>query len=122
MWGSRRFTRYARTLPAPLRFSFMMNDSDWPTVAVKLNAAEASKIAEVLRNLAGLIDADDPEGLRDANGQRADEYLLTDMQFRLLRRRPLYNRDDRAEVASNLRIISARVEGQLPGEAPEIGC
>lgn len=99
-----------------------MNDSDWPTVAVKLNAAEASKIAEVLRNLAGLIDADDPEGLRDANGQRADEYLLTDMQFRLLRRRPLYNRDDRAEVASNLRIISARVEGQLPGEAPEIGC
>ena len=96
------------------------DDSDWPMLAVKLNAWEASKVAEVLMNLAALIDADDPDGLRNAYGQRADQHLLTDTQFVMLCH-PAYRSDERAEVASYLRRISARVEGQLPDEAPEVG-
>jgi hypothetical protein len=97
-----------------------MDDSDWPMLAVKLNAWEASKVAEILMNLAALIDADDPDGLRDAYAQRADQHLLTDTQFVMLRH-PAYRSDERAEVASYLRRISASVEGQLPDEAPEVG-
>jgi hypothetical protein len=107
-------------MAVPLRFSPVMDDSDWPMLAIKLNAWEASKVAEVLMSLAALIDADDPDGLRDAYGQRADQHLLTDTQFVMLCH-PAYRSDERAEVASYLRRISARVEGQLPDEAPEVG-
>jgi hypothetical protein len=98
----------------------MTNDTDWPMLKVQLNAWEASKTAEILTNLAALIDANDPDGLRDAYGRRADEHLLPDLQFMLLKY-PLYNKGDRAEVAADLRRISARIEGQLPPDAPEIG-
>jgi len=96
------------------------DDSSWPVVDIKLDAAEASKVAEVLANLAALIDADDPAGLRDAYGQRIDEHLLTDTQFVMLRH-PAYRSDERVEIATYLRVISAKVEGQLPPEAPEVG-
>jgi len=73
--------------------------------------------------LAALIDPDDPDGLRDANGQRNEQlekHLLTDAQFTMLNH-PAYRRDERAEIADYLRVISAKVEGQLPEEAPEVG-
>jgi len=100
-----------------------MNDSRWPMVRIELDAAEASKVAEILLHLAALIDPDDPDGLHDAFGRRSDrleEHLLTDAQFVMLRH-PAYRSDERNEVASYLRIISAKVEGQLPDEAPEVG-
>jgi hypothetical protein len=90
-------------------------------VTIALDAAEASKVAEML-HLAALIDPDDPDGLRDAYGRRSDkleEHLLTDVQFSMLRH-PLYRPDQRAHIASYLRVISAKVEGQLPDEAPEV--
>jgi hypothetical protein len=96
------------------------DDSLWPMVDIKLDAGEASKVAEVLMNLAAMIDADDPDGLRDANDRRIDAHLLTDAQFMMLRH-PAYRSDERVEVATYLRLISAKVEGQLPDEAPEVG-
>jgi hypothetical protein len=105
------------------RYASPVDDSCWPVANIKLDAAEASKVAEVQLHLAALLDPDDPDGLRDANGrrnERLEEHLLTDAQFIMLRR-PAYRRDERAEVAEDLRIISAKVEGQLPGEAPEVG-
>lgn len=92
-------------------------------VSVMLDAEEASKVAEVLLHLAALIDPDDPDGLRDAYGRRSErleEHLLTDTQFMMLRH-PLYRADQRSTIASRLRVISAKIEGQLPDEAPEIG-
>ena len=100
-----------------------MDDSPWPVVNIKLDAAEASKVAEILLHLAALVDPDDPDGLRDAYGQRSEEldrHLLTDGQFMMLRH-PAYRRDERAELAEQLRVISAKVEGQLPDDAPEVG-
>lgn len=100
-----------------------MDDSRWPIVNIKLDAAEASKVVEILEHLAALIDPDDPDGLRDVNGQRnegLEEHLLTDAQFTMLSH-PAYRRDERAEIAEYLRIISAKVDGQLPDEAPEVG-
>jgi hypothetical protein len=100
-----------------------VDDSRWPTVNIELDAAQASKVAEILLHLAALIDPDDPDGLRDAYGQRSgrlEEHGLTDTQFMLLSH-PLYRPDQRADIASNLRIIAAKVEGQLPPEAPEVG-
>jgi hypothetical protein len=97
------------------------DDSSWPMVDIKLDVAEASKIAEVLMNLAALIDPDDPDGLRDAHRERVDQHLLTDTQFMVLRRNRAYRSDERVEVATYLRLISAKVEGQLPDEAPEVG-
>ena len=97
------------------------DDSSWPMLDIKLDAAEASKVAEVLMNLAALIDADDPDGLRDANDRRIDAHLLTDAQFMMLRHPVAYRADERAEIATSLRLISAKVENQLPPEAPEVG-
>lgn len=100
-----------------------MEDSRWPAVKIELDAAEASKVAEILLHLAALIDPDDPDGLRDAysrRNERLEEHLLTDTQFALLRHPP-YRPADRVTIAGNLRVISAKVEGQLPGEAPEVG-
>jgi hypothetical protein len=100
-----------------------MEDSRYPTVSIALDAEEASKIAEILLHLAALIDPDDPDGLRDADGRRSErleENLLTDTQFVMLRH-PLYRADQRSAVASQLRVISAKIEGQLPDEAPEVG-
>lgn len=92
-------------------------------VDIRLDAEEASKVVEILEHLAALIDPDDPDGLRDAYGRRSEkleEHLLTDTQFAMLRH-PFYMRDQRAHTAGRLRIIAAKVEGQLPPEAPEIG-
>ena len=91
-------------------------------VNIELDAAEASKVAEVLLRLAALIDPDDPDGLRDADGRRnkmLEEHLLTDEQFMMLRH-PAYRHDERSDVAGYLRLISAKVEGQLPDDAPEV--
>jgi hypothetical protein len=41
-------------------------------VNIELDAEEASKVAEILLHLAALIDPDDPDGLRDAYGQRSE--------------------------------------------------
>jgi hypothetical protein len=100
-----------------------VDDSDWPVVNIKLNAAEASKVVEILEHLAALIDPDDPDGLRDASGRRNEElekHLLTSPQFEMLRH-PAYRQDERAEIAADLRVIVAKIEGQLPDEAPEVG-
>jgi len=99
-----------------------VDDSRWPVVKIELDAEEASTVAGVLLHLAALIDPDDPEGLRDAHGLRSEgleEHKLTDTQFVMLRH-PLYRQDQRVPIASRLRIISAKIEGQLPGEAPEV--
>lgn len=99
-----------------------MDDSFFPIVSIKLNAAEASRVADILVHLAALIDPDDPDGLRDAYGQRnkgLEAHLLTDTQFVMLHH-PAYRADERAEVAEDLRTISAKIEGQLPDEAPEV--
>jgi hypothetical protein len=92
-------------------------------VNIELEPAEASTVAETLLRLAALIDPDDPDGLRDAFGQRREELerdlLLTGTQFEVLRR-PSYRSDERVEVAEHLREVSAKIEGQLPDEAPEI--
>ncbi len=45
--------------------------------------------------------------------------MLTDTQFTLLRK-PLYMARQRANVGVRLRMISAKIEGQLPPEAPDI--
>lgn len=99
-----------------------MSDSRWPLISIELDAEEAAKVAEILLHLAALIDPDDPDGLRDANGQRnpkLEEHLLTDTQFMMLRH-PLYRQDQRTNIAKRLRIISSKIEGQLPDEAPQI--
>ena len=99
-----------------------MDDSCWPVVNIELNAAEGSKVAEILLHLAALIDPDDPDGLHDACGRQNEilEHLLTEAQFMMLCH-PAYRSDERADIAGYLRIISAKVEGQLPDEAPEVG-
>jgi hypothetical protein len=98
-------------------------DSDWPTVAIELDAAEASKVAEVLVHLAALIDPDGLPGLVNAFGER-DERLnglaLKDGQFRWLSHDPGHASADRAEYAAYLRTIWTKIEDQLPPEAPEI--
>lgn len=103
-----------------------MDKSSWPpvdpVVNIELDVTEASAVVDILRHLAALIDPDDPDGLRDANGQRneaLEAHLLTDAQFVMLHH-PAYRQDDRADIAEYLRIISAKVEGQLPPEAPEV--
>jgi hypothetical protein len=96
-----------------------------PTVCmvnIKLDDTDASKIVEVMLHLAALIDPDDPDGLRDAFGQRdqkLEQYLLTNAQFMMLRH-PAYRDDDRDHVAQHLREIAAKIEGQLPPSAPEV--
>jgi len=100
-----------------------VDDSAYPTVSIELDAQEASKVAEVLLHLAALIDPDDPDALRDPYGRRSErleEHLLTDAQFVMLCH-PAYRADERAVIASSLRVISANIEGQLPDEAPEVG-
>jgi hypothetical protein len=100
-----------------------VDDSRFPAVNIELDTDEASKVVEVLLHLAALIDSDDPDGLRDAYGQRSEaleRHQLTDGQFIMLRH-PAYRADQRTDIASLLRIISAKIEGQLPGEAPEVG-
>jgi hypothetical protein len=92
-------------------------------VNIEFDAAQASKVVEILLHLAALIDPDDPDGLRDAYGrpsERLEEHLLTDTQFSMLRNL-LYRPDERAHIASYLRVICAKAEGQLPPEAPEVG-
>jgi hypothetical protein len=73
--------------------------------------------------LAALIDRDDPDGLCDSRGQRNEDWekqlQLTEGQFAVLRR-PVYSSADRIQVAERLREISAKIEGQLPDEAPRI--
>jgi len=92
------------------------------SVRLELDAADASVAAGILLHLAALIDPDDPDGLRDANGRRStglEQHLLTDTQFCMLHH-PLYRADERADIAERLRVISASIEGQLPDEAPEV--
>jgi hypothetical protein len=98
------------------------DESRYPVVNIALDADESSLVAEILLRLAALIDSNDPDGLRTASGQRSnalEAHMLTDTQFTLLRM-PLYMVSQRANVAARLRIISAKIEGQLPGEAPDI--
>jgi hypothetical protein len=99
-----------------------MDDSLWPVVNIELDAAEASTVVDILRHLAALIDPDDPDGLQDANGRRSEaleKHLLTDAQFEMLHH-PAYRQDDRVDVANELRLTSAKIEGKLPPEAPEV--
>ena len=113
-WG--KFIQYLKDKD---RYASPVDDSRWPVVNIELDPAEALKAAEILLHLAALIDPDDRDGLRDAYGlanERLEEYLLTDAQFSMLRH-PLYRPDQRTDIARCLRIISAKVEGQLPGEA-----
>lgn len=89
---------------------------------ITLDDADASKTAEVLLHLAALIDPDDPDGLRDAFGDPTEalrQHLLTDAQFMMLRH-PAYRDDERSKLAQQLRAIAARIEGQLPPEAPRV--
>jgi hypothetical protein len=98
------------------------DESRYPVVNVALDADEASLVTEILLRLSSLIDSDDPGGLRTAAGKRSnalETQMLTDTQFTLLRR-PLYMASQRANVAARLRVISAKIEGQLPPEAPDI--
>lgn len=94
------------------------------TLDVKLDAMQAWTTAEILLRLAALIDPDDPEGLQDSFGRRHEDWekemRLTDGQFEALRRPVSYRRDQRAEVAEYLRVISATIQGQLPDDMPEI--
>jgi len=88
---------------------------------IELDADEGSTVTAILLRLAALIDPDDPDGLRDASGAASPnlaQHALTDEQFALLRIPP-HRSDQRAAVASRLRIISAKIEGQLAGEAPD---
>jgi hypothetical protein len=99
-----------------------VDDSFLPEISIKLSAAEASEVVDILRHLAALIDPDDPYGLRDARERRSEElekHLLTDMQFVMLRH-PAYREDDRCDVARYMRIIASDIEGQLPDEAPQV--
>ena len=92
------------------------------TVKIELVDTDASKIAEVMLHLAALIEPEDPDGLRDAFGRRNAElerHLLTDTQFMMLRH-PAYRCDERTDVAQQLRMIAAKIEGQLPPETPEV--
>lgn len=115
----------ASSVPVTRRLSaatlLLVNDSRFPIVSVELDADDASAIVAILLRLAALIDLDDPDGLRDASGALSPnmaEHMLTDTQFAMLHS-SLYRPDRRAPVASRLRIISARIEGQLPDEAPD---
>ena len=99
-----------------------MDDSRYPDVDISLDAEEASTVAAILLRLAALIDPTDPDGLRNAHGAASDrlaKHTLTDEQFVMLRK-PLYARIQRNAIATRLRIISAKIEGQLPDEAPEV--
>lgn len=98
------------------------DESRYSVVSIALGADEASLVVEILLRLAALIDSDDPDGLRTASGQRSsvlEAQMLTDTQFALLRN-PLYMASQRANVATRLRIVSAKIEGQLPDDAPDI--
>jgi hypothetical protein len=100
-----------------------MTDSLFPKISIELGAEDASKVVEILINLAALIDPDDPDGVRDAYGQRSaglEEHLISDVQFAMLRH-PLYRADDRTRVAERLHAIAAEIDSQLPPEAPEPG-
>lgn len=109
--GRRPRRRYASTV------------DDWPIVTIKLDAAEASKVAEILVHLAALIDPEGLPGLLNAFGERdghLDEHVLTDTQFKLLSHDPGHQSAERSEVAAYLRTIWTKIEDQLPPEAPEI--
>lgn len=96
---------------------------NWPIVTIKLDAAEASKVAEILVHLAALIDPEGLPGLLNAFGQRderLDQYVLTDAQFKLLSHNPGHQSAERSEVAAYLRTVWIKIEDQLPPEAPEI--
>ncbi len=96
---------------------------NWPIVAIKLDAAEASKVVEILVHLAALIDPGGLPGLLNAFGQRderLDPHALTDTQFKLLSHDPGHQSAERSEVAAYLRTIWTKIEDQLPPEAPEI--
>lgn len=85
---------------------------------------EASTVVQILIQLAALIDPDDPYGLRDTFDRphpQQEALVLKDEQFRLLRA-PAYDGDERAGVAANLRVIAARIYGQLPPDALEPLC
>lgn len=100
-----------------------MDDVDHPSISLKLEPGEASALAAILLRLAALIDPNDPDGLRDAHGklsERLAEHALTNTQFGLLHKPP-YPPSQRDAIAKSLRIISARIEGQLPDEAPDVG-
>ena len=104
------------------RLLHVEDESRYPVMSIALDADEAALVTEILLRLSSLIDSDDPDGLRTASGQRSDALeaqMLTDTQFTLLRR-PLYMASQRANVAARLRMISAKIEGQLPPEAPDI--
>jgi hypothetical protein len=87
-------------------------------VNIELDAAEAAKVVDILAHLAALIDADDPDGLRNAFDERIDEHLLSDTQVSLLTHDPSEVSDDRAKVAAHLRVVYTKMWQQLPPEAP----
>ncbi len=96
---------------------------NWPIVAIKLDAAEASKVVEILVHLAALIDPGGLPGLLNAFGQRderLDQHVLTDTQFKLPSHDPEHQSAERSEVAAYLRTVWTKIEDQLPPEAPEI--
>jgi hypothetical protein len=113
--------RYLTAVTKDVLYLPPVNDA---TLDVRLEAVEASTTAEILLRLAALIDPDDPEALQDTFGRRHEGWergmRLTDAQFGALRRPVSYSSNERTEVAGYLRIISARIEGQLPGDAPAI--
>jgi hypothetical protein len=91
-------------------------------VPIRLLMFQASETASILLHLAALLDVEDPEGLRDAFGNRnasLEHHILTDTQLMMLNH-PAYRSDERQELAARLRIISSAIEGQLPPEAPAI--
>jgi hypothetical protein len=99
----------------------MFNDNS--ELGLRLTSADASEVVEALLGLARVIDPNDPDGLRDAYGQRREELdalRLSDDQFAVLRK-PLYRTDEQQSVAERLRRIAASLEGQLPDDAPAIG-
>jgi hypothetical protein len=100
-----------------------MPEIDSPDLVIKLDSGEASTVASILLRLAALVDPDDPDGLVDAWGRRnptLEELALTDDQLMLLSPVLAYQSNDRPDLASQLRIISAKIEGQLPDDAPAI--
>jgi len=73
------------------------------TVKIEFEGTQASTVVDILMHLAALIDPEDPDGLRDAFGQRdarLKAHALTDAQFMMLRH-PAYRADERDEIVNS---------------------
>jgi hypothetical protein len=72
-------------------------------VKIEFEGTQASTVVDILMHLAALIDPEDPDGLRDAFGQRdarLKAHALTDAQFMMLRH-PAYRADERDEIVNS---------------------